>query len=207
MKTCKRNGAGAFTLVEILICIAILALLSVILLEVRGYINNKKLQNTAQNQIALLETGMNNYRSDNAGNLPDGDGDEASSHTMYAALYRDADNDGVPDKESGVQLPPYTDAFAVITDTKASTELDGIPVIKQQVRTSKGRKKLWVIQDPWGNLYRYRLGFDQENSKGKPGKGFNPDFDIFSLGGDGLGDNTGNENENADNVSNVRSWK
>ncbi|MDO4220973.1 MAG: prepilin-type N-terminal cleavage/methylation domain-containing protein [Akkermansia sp.] len=207
MKTCKRHGAGAFTLVEILICIAILALLSVILLEVRGYINNKKLQNTAQNQIALLETGLNNYRSDNAGNLPDGDGDEFSSHTLFASLYRDANNDGIPDKESDVQLPPYTDAFAVIQDTKARSELDGIPVIKQQVRTTKGRKKLWVIQDPWGNLYRYRLGFDQENSKGKPGKGFNPDFDIFSLGGDGLGDNTSNEGENADNVSNVRSWK
>ena len=207
MKLSKAYRTGGFTLVEILICIAILALLATILLEVRGYINNKKLLNTAQNQLVLLETGMNAYRSDNAGNLPDGTGDEASSHTIFAALYRDKDNDGVPDEEAGVPLPPYCDAFAVIKDTKAHTELDGIPVIKQQVRTDKGRKKLWVVQDPWGNTYRYRLGFDQDNSKGKPGKGFNPDFDIFSLGPDGKGDGMSNEDDNADNVSNVRSWK
>ena len=207
MKLSKAYRTGGFTLVEILICIAILALLATILLEVRGYINNKKLLNIAQNQLVLLETGMNAYRSDNAGNLPDGTGDEASSHTIFAALYRDKDNDGVPDEEAGVPLPPYCDAFAVIKDTKAHTELDGIPVIKQQVRTDKGRKKLWVVQDPWGNTYRYRLGFDQDNSKGKPGKGFNPDFDIFSLGPDGKGDGMSNEDDNADNVSNVRSWK
>lgn len=207
MKLRVNNGSGGFTLVEILICIAILALLSVILLEVRGYINNKKMLNIAQNQVALLETGMNAYRSDNAGNLPDGKGDEASSNVLYTALYRDKDNNGEPDEEAGVPLPPYCTAFAVIKNTKAKEELDGIPVIKQQVRTDKGRKKLWVIQDPWGNTYRYRLGFDQDNSKGKPGKGVNPDFDIFTLGPDGKGDGTTNEDENSDNVSNVRSWK
>ena len=207
MKLRVNKGSGGFTLVEILICIAILALLSTILLEVRGYINNKKLLNTAQNQIALLESGMNAYRSDNAGSLPDGKGDEASSHTLFSALYRDKDNDGVPDQEAGVTLPPYCTAFAVIKDTKAHEELDGIPVIKMKVKTDKGNKKLWVVQDPWGNTYRYRLGFDQDNSKGKPGKGFNPDFDIFSMGGDGLGDGMSNEGENADNVTNVRSWK
>lgn len=207
MKACKRYAAGGFTLIEILVCIAILAMLAVVLLEVRGYINNKKLLNVAQSQIAMLETGMNAYRSDNAGSLPDGEGDEASSHTLYAALYRDKDNNGEPDQESGVPLPPYCNSFAIIKDTKAREELDGIPVIKQQVRTQKGRKKLWILQDPWGNTYRYRLGFDQDNSKGKPGKGVNPDFDIFSLGGDGKGDGTSNEGDNADNVSNVRSWK
>ena len=207
MKLRVNNGSRGFTLVEILICIAILALLSTILLEVRGYINNKKLLNTAQNQIALLESGMNAYRSDNAGSLPDGKGDEASSNVMYTALYRDKDNDGVPDEEAGVPLPTYCTALAVIKDTKAKEELDGIPVIKTKVKTDKGNKKLWVIQDPWGNTYRYRLGFDQDNSKGKPGKGVNPDFDIFTLGPDGKGDGTTNEDENSDNVSNVRSWK
>ena len=207
MKLRAYKGRNGFTLVEILVCFAILALLSTVLIGVWRYIDNKKLLNTAQNQISLLESGMNAYRADNAGSLPDGKGDEASSNVMYTALYRDKDNDGVPDEEAGVTLPPYCPALAVIKDTKAKEELDGIPVIKTKVKTGKGNKKLWVIQDPWGNTYRYRLGFDQDNAKGKPGKGVNPDFDIFSLGGDGKGDGLSNEDDNADNVTNVRSWK
>ena len=200
----KRSG---FTLIEILICIAILAMLSVVLLGVRSYITNKKLSSTAQNQVAQLESCMNAYRADNSGILPDGTGDEASSNVMYTALYRDKDNDGVPDEEAGVPLPTYCPALAGIKDPKAKEELDGIPVIKTKVKTDKGNKKLWVSQDPWGNTYRYRLGFDQDNSKGKPGKGFNPDFDIFSLGGDALGDGKSKDGDNADNVTNIRSYK
>lgn len=206
MKACKRYAAGGFTLIEILVCIAILAMLAVVLLEVRGYINNKKLLNVAQSQIAMLETGMNAYRSDNAGSLPDGEGDEASSHTLYAALYRDKDNNGEPDQESGVPLPRTATPSQSSRTPKRVRSWTAFPP-SQQVRTQKGRKKLWILQDPWGNTYRYRLGFDQDNSKGKPGKGVNPDFDIFSLGGDGKGDGTSNEGDNADNVSNVRSWK
>ncbi|MDO5449732.1 MAG: type II secretion system protein [Akkermansia sp.] len=200
----KRSG---FTLIEILICIAILAMLSVVLLGVRSYITNKKLSSTAQNQVAQLESCMNAYRADNSGILPDGTGDEASSNVMYTALYRDADNDGQPDKEDGVELPPYCTTFSIIKDTKSKEILDGIPVIKKQIRTKDGRKKRFVILDPWGNPYRYRLGFEQEDSKGKAGKGFNPDFDIFSLGGDALGDGKSKDGDNADNVTNIRSYK
>ena len=43
--------------------------------------------------------------------------------------------------------------------------------------------------------------------KPRKGPGVNVDFDIFSLGPDGLGDGLSNKGENEDNVSNIKFLK
>lgn len=206
MKLNRQNKKG-FTLVEILVGVGILAMLaSGMWVAVASY-QNKKLVKKAETEITLLEASMNEYRTDNGGLLPFGRGDEESSNIMYQALSCDYDGDGEPDDENGVTRMPYCPTFTVIKNTKAAEQGEGIPVVRASIRTKeKGKRKLLVIVDPWGKPYRYRLGCEAEDDKGKTGQGINADFDIFSQGPDGLGDSTNKSAENEDNISNIKLW-
>ncbi len=211
-QTLPGSGKG-FTLIELMIVIATLAVLSAGMWQARAYFEARGLKTQAQNEIAVLEAGMNAYKADNGGLLPFGKGDEWSSHVLYRALYCDADNDGAPDREkkTGAMRTPYCESLAIIASTKDEERERGIPVVKARVVSTDAEKrkagKYYLIFDPWGKPYRYRLGFEADEEHRRQGNGMNPDFDIFSLGPDSLGDGMTNTGDNEDNVSNVRSWK
>ncbi len=203
----RKNGKG-FTLIEILVVIAILAVLFTLGWIALSAISNRNKQQTAENEIALLNSAMQAYKEDNGGILPAAKGDIESSNILYKILYCDSKNKGTPDKDkNGVQLKPYLDQgqLAFMDGTGEKSSSFGIPVVK--------KKKKYYLLDPWGEPYRYRPGFQTEtvDGKGQPtdklGDGFNPDFDIFSLGADGKGNGRDNKGDNEDNISNVKSWK
>ncbi len=208
--TRRPNG---FTLVELMIVIGLLAFLGAGMWTARDYMQSRSLKSQAQSEIATLEASMNAYKADNGGLLPFGKGDEWSSHVLYRALYCDENNDGAPDKEKGTQTmrTPYCESLAIIADTKAEERERGIPVVKAKVvvteeKAKRKSGKFYLIFDPWGKPYRYRLGFEADEERRREGNGINPDFDIFSLGPDSLGDGMTNTGDNADNISNIRSW-
>ncbi len=207
----KKDFRG-FTLIEIFVVIAILAILGTMGWVARGVVNNRQMNKTAEIQVAQMETGMEHYRSDNGDIMPDGVGDEWSSYVLYSALYCDADGDGEPDidKQTNEVLMPYCESVVPMSVSKQEHEvINGIPAIKKLVRMTKRKKskKVYVLMDPWGGTYRYRQGYEVQNQDGKPGKGINPFFDIFTLGPDGVGNGLSNVGKNEDNISNVRSWK
>lgn len=212
MKLATKPNKGGFTLMEILIVIAILAFLAAGVWEAKSLIEGRQLRSTAQTQIAQMETAMNAYRADNGDVCPYARGDEWSSHILYEALSCDEDNDGEPDKDksTGITRMPYCETLVVV-DTKSGEQMEGIPVVKVRIsaksESGRVRGKYYLIFDPWGKPYRYRLGCELADEKGRVGRGINPDFDIFSLGADGLGNGLTNANENEDNISNIRSWK
>lgn len=211
MKTPRTLVRKGFTLIEIMVAVAILATLAAMMWEANGWIQSKALKSQAENEIKLLEGALNQVKADNGGALPLGRGDEFSSHVLYRTLNCDEDNNGEPDKDdTGATRMPYCD-LSVIKTKKDTEETVGIPVRKAKITGKDGAKrisgKFYLIFDPWGNPYRYRLGFETEDEKGRAGDGINPDFDIFSLGADGLGDGLTNDGDNADNVTNVRTWK
>ncbi len=204
--------AGGFTLIEIFMVIAILAILGTMGWVASGLVNNRQTTKTAELQVAQMEAGMNGYRVDYGDVVPEGHGDEWSSHVLYRALYCDEDGNGKPDvdKKTNETRTPYCESIVPLKNSKQMREVvDGIPAIKKRVRVpnSKSSKKVYVIVDPWGNAYRYRQGYELTNDKGETGKGVNPDFDIYTLGPDGKGNGRNNLKDNEDNISNVRSWK
>lgn len=211
MKVPAIQTRKGFTLIEILVAATILIVLAATMWEARGWIEAKSVRSEAEQQIKLLEAGMNAYKADSGGILPFGRGDEYSSHVLYKALNCDDDDDGEPDKEDGVTRMPYCPSLSVVKSSKETEVMEGIPVRRAKIVMKEGGKRIsgkhFLIYDPWGMPYRYRLGFQTEDEKGKAGSGVNPDFDIFSLGPDTLGDGKDNAGDNADNITNVRSWK
>lgn len=203
---------GGFTLVEIFVVIAILAILGTMGWVASGVVNNRQMNKTAELQVAQMEVGMNSYRMDFADVIPAGEGDEWSSYILFKALYCDEDGDGKPDvdEQTNETRVPYCESIVPLANIKRMREsINGIPAIRKRVRVTgrKSRERVYVIIDPWGNPYRYCQGYELPNDKGKTGKGINPDFDIFSQGPDGKGNGRSNLRDNEDNISNVRSWK
>lgn len=212
MKLLNNCTSKGFTLIEVLVAIAILAGLAALGWQAKGWVDSKQMNTLAQSHVGMLAQGMNAYRSDNGDILPHGKGDAVSSTILYSALYCDWDSDGNPDKdENGTTRMPYCEQLIVIENTKSKEREEGIPCIKVKVngKDSKGKRikgKRYAIIDPWNQPYRYRLGCEVMDEDGKTGMGINPDFDIFSLGPDGKGDGLTKDAENSDNVSNIQVW-
>ncbi len=212
MKFKTTSSAKGFTLIEILVAIAILAMLAAGGWQAKAWLDNKQLVTVATTQIGQLELAMNAYRADNGDVLPHGKGDAVSAAVLYSALYCDEDSDGEPDKDStGVTRMPYCEQLIIIDNTKSKEREEGIPCIKVKIsgKAAGGKRlkgKRYAIIDPWNQPYRYRLGCEALDENNKTGMGINPDFDIFSLGPDGKGDGLTKDAENADNISNIRAW-
>lgn len=200
-----------FTLLEIMIVIALLAILGTFGWQARKMIKTRQMNETAKLQIAQMATGMNAYRQDAGDVLPGGEGDDWSSHVLYSILYCDADDDGQPDVDpkTGETRIPYCEALTIVL--KGDKEIsNGIPVRRMSI-VKPGKKgervKRRVIIDPWGKPYRYRLGYEiRDAERNRFGKGVNPDFDIFSMGPDGQGNGLTNHGDNEDNISNILTW-
>lgn len=212
MKYTPAKSRKGFTLIEILVAIAILATLAAGAWQAKGWIEGKQLNKLAETQVGQLALGMNAYRADNGDILPFGKGDAVSAAVLYSALYCDYDSDGEPDKDSsGVTRMPYCEQLVIIENTKSKEREEGIPCIKSKIsgKDISGKRlkgKRYVIIDPWNQPYRYRLGCEVTDENGKVGMGINPDFDIFSLGPDGKGDGLTKDGDNTDNVSNIQVW-
>lgn len=211
VKSAVVRGKG-FTLVEVFVVMAILAILATMGWQASGMINNRQMNKTAEVQVGQLEVAMNAYRIDNGDELPAGNGDTWSSHVLYKTLNCDEDGDGAPDTnpKTGEVREPYCDGITPIANIKKQSEvINGIPAIKMKIKPKGATKvkKLFVLLDPWGTPYRYRMGYEMRDEKGKAGNGINPDFDIFSLGVDTEGNGLTNTKKNEDNVSNIRSWR
>lgn len=216
MKLRIHRASKGFTLIELLVVIAILAALAATAWVVVGSVTSKQDEQTAKAQITKLEASMNEFMSN--AELHDkvlyGEGDENSAFALYKMLNSDFDGNGETDSVKGVALPLCCKEL-VYYDPASGERPEGLLFTKNEAGQL-------VILDPWGRGYRYRLGYARKGvrssasakggkmkrskdvDKPRKGPGVNVDFDIFSLGPDGLGDGLNNKGENEDNVSNIK---
>ncbi len=209
MKLLHNRQAKGFTLIEILVVIAIMASLGAIAWVAYGAIDKKKQNNLTQQNINALATCLNSYfnNTTNTDKTPIlwADGGMESANALYQMLNCDFDGDGKTDKG----LTPFCKEL-VRYEPEDESKPEGIHY------RSIGNRKFAII-DAWGNPICYRLGYAKTGAKLKPGKksrnneketvkgkGINSDFDIYSLGEDGLGDGRTNKDENEDNISNIK---
>ncbi len=214
--TLKHTQVKGFTLIEVLVVIAILAALSAMAWAMTGYVKSSSMKKEAETHIALIEASVEAYRADNGGVMPYGRGDEWSSHVLYRILSGDYDNDGRQDRTKDGQLrTAYCETLAINSSPKDEIQ-QGLPAYRVKLAKSpdmpekllrEGNKKRFAIIDPWGVPYRYCIGCEAEcDERGKKGYGINAHFDVYSLGPDRKGNGKTNRDLNADNISNIKTW-
>ena len=118
------------------------------------------------------------------------------------ALFGDYKNEGAPARDATI----YNDEMNPGTQPKSN------PLVRQITVTKAGQQvPLYILTDPWGSPYRYRLGSEQAlptksaSAKNlKMGTGQNPDYDFWSFGKDGDSDlRDPRAPENQDDIGNL----
>lgn len=168
MKTPSHRGHSAFTLIELLTVISIIAILASAIVVGMGFVRERQAREKAKVQMGLISKALEDYKHDNSTYPPTGNGDGTdNSDELFKALFFDSDKDTKgpsDDPDQKVYIP----------------ELD--PASKQGW-TSGVASTTTKITDPWGNEYRYRTETDATGAANADTQ--NPGFDLWSVGKDG----------------------
>ncbi|MCW1886799.1 type II secretion system protein GspG [Luteolibacter flavescens] len=169
----RRRHAG-FSLMELVVVVAIILALAGLTLGAFGFVNQKNARTKAKLQVDLLSGALQKYHSENKSypDSPDANGDRGDE-VLYKALYWDAVE---ADKSSEI----YLDSLDPQNNTKGG---------QAWIQGTNGQAR---IVDPWGNFYRYRTGSQARN----------PDFDLWSAGPDGKTNTDPKHKDSLDDIRN-----
>jgi prepilin-type N-terminal cleavage/methylation domain-containing protein len=193
----KRNQVSAFTLIEMLTVMAIIAVIASLVVAVSGLVNKKAAVARADGEIRAYEAACEAYKVDNGAYPRNGDTDDLDprvdavpTQKRYekASLYLYTQLSGDMEPAENPDFKPEADAKVYF------------PFKPDQLATSKeGNKitKVKYIQDPFGQCYGYSTAASKAEAKYKedlrkrPGTsrpdkmpGYNvASFDMWSTGG------------------------
>jgi general secretion pathway protein G len=167
------RAADAFTLIELLIVMAIIIVLAGLILATANYVQKKGYRSRAEAEIAAISAALENYKADNGvypsttetnALIPNKMGDpNAADYTkaslaLYKLISGDADNSADRSAESK--------SYFAFKPNQLS------PTIQTQAVT--------FIRDPFGNSY----GYSTVKASAPAGTdGYNPTFDFWSTAG------------------------
>jgi general secretion pathway protein G len=171
----RRRHAG-FSLMELVVVVAIIVVLAGLTLGAFGFIQQKQARTKATTQVALIAKELQEYHADNRSYPVNTDvNGERGDEVLYKALYWE----GYEARDSGGKI--YVKEFDPNYNTKGGQAW------------IKGTEAQARIVDPWGYYYRYRTGE----------QAINPDFDLWSVGPDGK---TNPDPKHKDSQDDVKSW-
>lgn len=181
-----RQSARGFTLVEIMVVMAVIAILAAIALAVQDGLRERGLRTKAQGQLADLAQALEQYRI-LYGDYPWVPGGDDGSRALYAALigqttpkgdqFRDGPNGPIRKRQHFIDIFNYTvgDENGALT---APPKTIGEGVDMQTLDADFARHH---FLDPWGRPYRY--AYKSRSDNGAAWK--HPGFILLSDGGDG----------------------
>ena len=167
------RAAGAFTLIELLIVMAIIIVLAGLILATANYVQKKGYRSRAEAEIAAISAALENYKADNGvypstaetnALMPNKMGDPNAADYIKAslALYKLISGDADNSNDRSAELKSYL--------TFKPNQLS--PTLQTQAVT--------YIRDPFGNSYGYST---VKVSAPTGSDGYNPTFDLWSTGG------------------------
>ena len=186
---------GAFTIVELLIVIAIILVLAGLILATSGYVLTKGKRSRAEVEIAAISTALENYKADN-GIYPidtaNGTTSTLDARTMlnptaaqYAAasvfLYKELSGDPI-----GNRVPTGKSYF---------------PFKPNMLLPKDQAQAVVAIADPFGYSYGYSTAF-----QANPTQGYNPTFDLWSTAGTGTGSTPASSPAPPPQAQWIRNW-
>ncbi|MDQ3197729.1 MAG: type II secretion system GspH family protein [Verrucomicrobiota bacterium] len=157
-----------FTVIELLVVMAIILVLAGLILATSSYVHNKGARSRAEAEIAAMSAALENYKADNG---------------VYP---RGVDSDGLNAKTDGNPASPIPNTYtrsSFYLYGQLSGDTDGDRVSNggttyfsfkdNQLSPSSGTVQF--IKDPFGNSYGY-------STAGQSGgaAGYNPTFDLWS---------------------------
>lgn len=195
----KRSSPSAFTLVEMLTVMAVIAILTSLVVATSGYVMNKAARERALGEIHEMSSACESYKTD-LGGYPQ------NKHTDKL----DPKLDGNP--ATGAQAERYKKACIELYSSLAGDFLpeddpDGQPEKKAYIQFTPNRlyfskkddgqiKQVKFLQDPFGNCYgystmqlteeqKYREDVRKDPKTPRPdiSRGYNPNFDLWSTAG------------------------
>ena len=165
----QRPAEFAFTIIELLIVMAIIIILAGLVLGISGYAHEKGARSRAEAEIAAMSAALENYKADN-GIYPSDPSTQALDPTTK------------PDFSS------YATASLYLYKTLSGSDEKRAPITgaksyfafkPNQLSPADGKSDIQAIRDPFGNSY----GYSTKRSATGSG-GYNPTYDLWSTGGE-----------------------
>jgi prepilin-type N-terminal cleavage/methylation domain-containing protein len=167
---------SAFTIVELLIVIAIILVLSGVILGTSRYVQTKGKRARAETEIAAISAALENYKADN-GTYPidtaNGTTNTLDARTMFNPT-------AAPYAAASVFL--YKELSGDPTGNRVPSGKSYFPFKPNMLLPKDQTQGVIAIADPFGCSYGYSTA-NQANSS----KGYNPTFDLWSTAGTGTG--------------------
>ena len=143
-----QRRASGFSLMELIVVVAIIVILAGLTLGAMSVVNRKKADKTANVQLKLIENAIENYNSDNRSYPPNPDPmGERGDEVLYKYLYYD----GFETRDTGgvVYMPEFD------PDNNAKSGQQWMQGLGAQAR----------VVDPWGQFWRYRSADSTGNTR------------------------------------------
>ncbi len=212
----------AFTLIEMITVIAIIAILSGLVLSISGLVQNKGARAKTEAEIKALSSGLESYKTDFGGypqntetdNLePRAIGSPTGYYKASLALYKALSGDMNANGKIDVSGNDPEKANNYVPDFFRPARFDS--AAREQLNKGAATVSISYIVDPFGYSYGYSTyglkaeqdyrvalltdaNADRPASDPKKG-GYNPTFDLWSTGG-------GTTNSEKDRAKWIKNW-
>ncbi len=172
----QQRTQSAFTIVELLIVIAIILVLAGLILATSGYVQTKGKRSRAEAEIAAISAALENYKADN-GIYPidtaNGTTNTLDARTMFNPT-------AAPYAAASVFL--YQELSGDPTGNRVPTGKSYFSFKPNMLLPKDQAQAVIAIADPFGYSYGYSTAY-----QASPSKGYNSTFDLWSTAGTGIG--------------------
>jgi type II secretory pathway pseudopilin PulG len=184
----ERRYKVAFTLIELIVVVAIIVILVGLVLSIVGYVQKKAARARAETEIAAISAACESYKADN-GIYPR---DTTNNTTDNLAALTDPNYatrnppDPAPTSYDPANAAYSAASFYLYAQLSGNLNGDRSTLSQKAYLSFKpnmllppgGAGTVTAIKDPFGNSYGYST-----TQQAIPSKGFNPTFDLWSTGG------------------------
>ncbi len=162
----------AFTLIELLIVMAIIIVLAGLILATSSYVQEKGKRSRAEAEIAAISAALESYKADNGTYPRDSTTDDFDSKVA-----------GDPSTSTNYFAPSlflYNQMAGTAAGSRTPTAgaKTYFPFKPNMLNPSDQNVPVTYIRDPFDNSYGYSTAFQKD-----PITGYNPTFDIWSTAG------------------------
>ena len=166
---------NAFTLIELIVVVGIIAILSALVLSTVGYARKKGARARAETEIAAMSAACENYKADNAVYPRD-------NPTPGYTDALDARQNGDPTRNiyTNASLYLFTQLSGLNQNQTPITGARSYFSFKPQMLSVDTNGNVIAIKDPFGNSYGYSTA---NQADPVTPKGYNPTFDLWSTAG------------------------